>query len=413
MGGGGGSTETQVIQPDNPKNVPLQEQLTGNALRQLNYAAPFSYYGAGYNLLPNVGLGQVFAPGPNPTAIGNVATSGNYNYFGGANNVSAPNAYGTFGNVNGNSGYGSGLSASLQQLLQLLGGGLSSGGGQQTPQQTQQPSTTSPQNVPTVPPRQLEDPTQQTAAAPQTQQYTPGGGAPNPNTSTPNAQTTPNSGGYPFGTPPATISPGQTLPNSQAGDKPILAPQPVATQDTRRNFLDPTLTAPYYNTAAVLGNVGSLAGQAMPNASGFMSDLFSPNLTQMEQSFLTAGTENALKAMKTGLSRIDDQYENNPFADSRVREQGEMINQYARDLLGTAGQMGTQRQTVAAQSMATPFNLTSGAAQGITEQNERLFNLANAAYAQPYGQANATYSQIPISAPSIIPGRQSSNKSII
>lgn len=87
MGFGGGNEAApapQVIRDSQQTDLPLQEPLTGQGLRMLNQAAPFSVFGAGHNLLPNIPFGQVFAPGPNPTIFGANPYDYDAEFFGGA-----------------------------------------------------------------------------------------------------------------------------------------------------------------------------------------------------------------------------------------------------------------------------------------------------------------------------------------
>ena len=63
FGGGGGGTSVTQTEGGPIQNVPLQNELTGQGLRQLQQSSPFSYYGSGHQLMPQSPLGQVFAPG--------------------------------------------------------------------------------------------------------------------------------------------------------------------------------------------------------------------------------------------------------------------------------------------------------------------------------------------------------------
>lgn len=71
MGGGGGSSDTQVFQPPIRQDTPLQQGLTGLATSQLNTMIPYMPYGAGYQLMPMTPFGQTYMPGPNQTIFGN------------------------------------------------------------------------------------------------------------------------------------------------------------------------------------------------------------------------------------------------------------------------------------------------------------------------------------------------------
>src|SRR5687768_9112081 len=79
FGGGGGGTSVTQTEGGPIQNVPLQNELTGQGLRQLQQSSPFSYYGSGHQLMPQSPLGQVFAPGPNPTIFGNPYNAAHHN----------------------------------------------------------------------------------------------------------------------------------------------------------------------------------------------------------------------------------------------------------------------------------------------------------------------------------------------
>lgn len=81
------------VTPDRNFNLPLESQLTGAAARMMNQAAPFTPFGAGYNLLPDQAMGQIYMPGPNATLFGNNPfglTPYGQGYFGGAYNSIGP-----------------------------------------------------------------------------------------------------------------------------------------------------------------------------------------------------------------------------------------------------------------------------------------------------------------------------------
>lgn len=81
------------VTPDRNFNLPLESQLTGASLRMINQAGPYSFAGAGYQLLPDQSLGQIYMPGPNATLFGNNPfglTPYGQGYFGGAYNSIGP-----------------------------------------------------------------------------------------------------------------------------------------------------------------------------------------------------------------------------------------------------------------------------------------------------------------------------------
>lgn len=212
---------------------------------------------------------------------------------------------------------------------------------------------------------------------------------------------------YGFGPGAGTINPGQVLPNSAAsGDVPLLPPNPGANEQVRNSFLPQNLTAPFYNLAGVAGNLGTAAGQSVQGASNFLQGAFDPNLNQFEQASLAAGNANASKLLEQSLVRAEGQSENSPYHGAIGQVQGEVANQYARDALQQAGNMGIQREQLAAGLANTPFNQTLQAAQVGPSTAERLFNLGNAQQQAALQEPEAIYSQIPLASQTLIPPAQ-------
>lgn len=219
-------------------------------------------------------------------------------------------------------------------------------------------------------------------------------------------------GGNPEYRPP-TINPGQVFPNSAGGgDVPLLPPNPGANQDVRNQFLNPNFTDPYFAQAQAAANLGSTAAQATPAAGNFLTQLFNPKLNQFEQSFLGAGMGNAQKLLEQGMMRVEDQYENNPYHGALPQQQGEVMNQFARDTMSQASQLGLQRQQLATGAVSTPFDITTQQAAIAPQASERLFNMANSAYQEPYKLPLSVYSQIPLASQTLVPGQSQSSGGI-
>lgn len=211
---------------------------------------------------------------------------------------------------------------------------------------------------------------------------------------------------------PPTINPGQVFPNSAGGgDVPLLAPNPGPNQDVRNQFLNPNFTDPYFAQAQAAANLGSTAAGAVPAAGQFMQQLFNPNLNQFEQAGLQAGMGNAQKLLEQGMTRVEDQYENNPYHGALPQQQGEVMNQFGRDAMSQASQMALQRQQLATGAMSTPFDITTKQAAVAPQASERLFNLSNTAFNQPYNLPMQVYSQIPLASQTLIPQTQSQGSS--
>lgn len=85
------------VTPERKFDLPLEAQLTGAGARMLDAGAPFSWAGAGYQLLPDQAMGQIYMAGPNATLFGNNPfglTPQGQGYFGGAYNSMAPTPLG-------------------------------------------------------------------------------------------------------------------------------------------------------------------------------------------------------------------------------------------------------------------------------------------------------------------------------
>lgn len=177
-----------------------------------------------------------------------------------------------------------------------------------------------------------------------------------------------------------------------------------APPDTRNNFLGANYTAPYYNAAGVAANVGTMLGQAAPGAAAFLQDQFNPNLNAFEQAYLGAGLGNALTSQEQGFNRAEAQFENSPFHSGLNQAQGDVMNQTSRDLIGTAAQMGLQREQQAAGLVQYPFEGAMQAAMVAPNLAEREFNMANSAFGMPQQSAQQMWSGIPIPSPTILTG---------
>lgn len=201
---------------------------------------------------------------------------------------------------------------------------------------------------------------------------------------------------------PPTFTPGDVLPTSQPGDQAIPRMQPQASVQTRQNFLSPELLVPFYNSAGVAGNVGTMFGGMLPQMRDFMMSQTDPRLNQMERSFMAASAENSRKALGDLLQRQESQFELMPFHSELPRAQGELQEQLNRDLLQQGSQLSMARQSIGAQMAPMAFQGIQQAAQTGPNLVERLFNLATQAYSAPYQIPLNIYSQLPFVAPTVI-----------
>ena len=205
---------------------------------------------------------------------------------------------------------------------------------------------------------------------------------------------------------PSNIYQSQPLPTQTQPLPAAAAPQapgaPAASGDIRQQFMSPNMTAPYYNMAGVAGNLGTMVGQNAPAAAGFMGSLFQPELNPMAQAYMQAGLGNSLTGLEQGMMRAEDQYEGTPFHSSLPRAQGEVMEQFSRDAMQTAGQLGMQQQQLAAQ--AAPFNLQVPlqAAQAPVAAAEGMFNLGQQAYDSDTKLPMQFYQQYPVQSSTVV-----------
>lgn len=196
-------------------------------------------------------------------------------------------------------------------------------------------------------------------------------------------------------------------PNSGIGN--FQSPAAAST-DTRNSFLPPNLTAPYFNAAAVHGNLGTLTGSMTGNAAAFMNDTFSPELSALNQSTARNASETASRLMEQGMVRQEDQFENSPFHSALPRAQGEVMNQFARDQMNLVGQLGQQQQQIGAQLAQFPFTSTAQSADQGMNISERLWNMGNQEFNAPMQSALAYYNAAPFTAPVLSPQSSGGSK---
>jgi len=204
-----------------------------------------------------------------------------------------------------------------------------------------------------------------------------------------------------------TLNPGQTLPYSNDGDLPLQSPYGNPPTSTSQQFLNPSLVAPYYNAAGVAGNLGTLTGQNAQAANQFQAGLWNPNLNNFEQSFLQAGLGNNQVLLNQMMAQQNAQYQDTPFHSSLARSQNDLMAQMGRDTLSQAAQMGMQREGIGAQMSTFPFQYTQQAANVGADMSERMFNMYNQQFNNPFQVPLAYYAQSPMLTPSIIPQGQS------
>lgn len=204
---------------------------------------------------------------------------------------------------------------------------------------------------------------------------------------------------------------GGSLPAYGQSGQGQISPQAPASDAIRQGFQSPNQNAPYYNAAGVAGNLGTMAGGAAQPAADFLTQLFNPNLNQMESNFMGASLGNALTGLEQGFNRQESQFEDTPFHSGLLQAQGDTMEQMTRDMFQTGAQLGLQREQTAAGQVNTPFNQAMGAAQVPVQMQQQMTQQANSQFQQPYQIPQAIWSGVPVSAPSIVANQGSQGKS--
>lgn len=199
-----------------------------------------------------------------------------------------------------------------------------------------------------------------------------------------------------------TFRPGSVLPTSTAGDNPIPALQPQADTATRQNFLPQELLAPFYNSAGVNANLGTMYAGLMPGMSSFLGGMMSPELNQMEQNFMNTSAQDAAEQMEQMMGQQTAMFHNTPFHSALPQMQANVYDQFNRNLLNVGSQLGLQRQQLANQSASLAMSGMQNSLDYGPQIAERLFNLSNQAYLAPYQLASQTYAQLPFNAPTLV-----------
>ena len=124
FGGGKGDNGggDRVITPPRPDmSGSMEPQLQAASQAQMAAFAPFSQYGAGYQLMPQQMLGQVYVPGPNPTIMGDPYNPQGYDNFFGASARPQAAAQTNVADTGG-AGKGMGVPSAMAQQPQGIGG---------------------------------------------------------------------------------------------------------------------------------------------------------------------------------------------------------------------------------------------------------------------------------------------------
>lgn len=196
--------------------------------------------------------------------------------------------------------------------------------------------------------------------------------------------------------------PGMNAPQSPPPTAGSSLGGPAAAPSNPNSFLPPVFQDPFVNGIRAGQNVANFAGQALPNISGFMQALFSPNMTPMEASYAQAASNLGLRGLAQTQAGIMGQFEGSGMNSAMAPLLMNSANQYADQMNQMIGQMGTNRMGLAAQSMIPSMGFPLQALQTGQQSAEGLYGMANNAM---YGDLQfplAMFGSTPFSAPTVI-----------
>lgn len=199
--------------------------------------------------------------------------------------------------------------------------------------------------------------------------------------------------------------PAQTAVPAGQMTQPPQATSAAATPQMGQNpnsFLPPVFSQPYTMGIQNAQGASNWASQAMPQAAGFQQALYGPGMTPMEQTMLAASGSLGQRALVDTQNRIAGMFENNSAHSGLAPAMFNAANQFGEQMNQMAGQMGTQRQSLAAQAMPFTFGFPIQAAQAAQGMADNFYGMANNAM---YGDLQfplAVHGSTSLSAPTII-----------
>lgn len=177
---------------------------------------------------------------------------------------------------------------------------------------------------------------------------------------------------------PGVLNPGQEHPYGPGFSLISPPPAPGSGYDS---FLPPVLEGPYSQGINTAVNMANWAGQAAPQAAAFQQALYSPGMTPMEQQYLGSSAMLGARQLADAYNRIEGMFENSASHGSLAPALFDATNQFNQQLNQMAGQMGTQRQSMASQLLPFSFGFPIQAYQAAQTGAEGLYGMAqNAMY---------------------------------
>lgn len=157
---------------------------------------------------------------------------------------------------------------------------------------------------------------------------------------------------------------------------PVERPPAAPTAEQTRDFFPPILSSPYVNTINNAQNQANWFGMATPAAAAFQNQLYGPGMTDMEQTY--AGAAAGLGARQLGQThnRLANMFENSTSHGNLAPAMLDATNQYNMQMNQMIGQMGTQRQQMAANLMPFTAGFPIQAGQAGMQGAQGLYDMA-------------------------------------
>lgn len=173
-------------------------------------------------------------------------------------------------------------------------------------------------------------------------------------------------------------------------------------QELTNQFLPDVFANPYLTGINQGLNTSNWASQAVPAAAAFNQGLYSPGMTQMEQAYAGAMADLASRNLNDTQNRIEGMFENSTSHSALAPALLDAANQANMQLNRSIGQMGTQRQSLAASAMPFSFGFPLQATQASQQSSEGLYGMANAAKFGEMSYPLSVFGSIPYAAPAIL-----------
>jgi hypothetical protein len=183
---------------------------------------------------------------------------------------------------------------------------------------------------------------------------------------------------------------------------PVQQPPAAPNQQQMQDFLPPILGDPYTNSINNAQNQANWFGQATPGAASFLSSIFQPGMTGMEQQYAGSAAQLGARQLGDTHNRIAGMFENSASHGSLAPAMMDATGQFNQQINQMIGQMGTQRQQLAGNLVPFAAGFPLQAGQAGQQAAEGLYNMGQNAM---YGDLNFPSAQLGsnvYSAPSII-----------